>query len=202
MTSRAIWRRRRIFTDYLNVSAWSIHGFQNLGHGSSNKFVDSRNFSSLANQCFPGSDSSKNRDEVQDKEELLKFTTSGLLWQRCNGLIFSGFSIRKLDLISPTRVRFMSESARYSSTAMAKQPDFGSDDERNEELASKKRKEASPEDCDEAVVDLSAAKAKAKAQRLQESQKVAKSILNRVWATVLGIGPALRAVASMSRLVY
>ncbi|MCD9559063.1 hypothetical protein HAX54_016792 [Datura stramonium] len=60
---------------------------------------------------------------------------------------------------------------------------------------------SSPEECDQAVVGLSTAVAKAKvSKRLQESQKVAKSVIQRVWATLLGIGPALRAVASMSRL--
>ncbi|XP_057249621.1 uncharacterized protein LOC104889044 isoform X3 [Beta vulgaris subsp. vulgaris] len=85
---------------------------------------------------------------------------------------------------------------RHASTATAGQPDY--DDEENEELAAKKKKEASPEECDQAVVGLSAAKAKVKA-KLQDSQKGAKSVLGRVWATLLGIGPALRAIASMSR---
>nr|VDD10370.1 unnamed protein product [Brassica rapa] len=62
-----------------------------------------------------------------------------------------------------------------------------------------KRKEASPEECDQAVESLSSVKAKAKAKRLQDSKKVARSILQRTWVFILGIGPALRAVASMSR---
>nr|CAN63817.1 hypothetical protein VITISV_010338 [Vitis vinifera] len=61
------------------------------------------------------------------------------------------------------------------------------------------RKEASPQECDQAVEGLSTAKAKAKAKQLLESQKGAKSPLQKTWAMLLGIGPALRAVASMSR---
>lgn len=97
-------------------------------------------------------------------------------------------------------MRLSPYSVRCASTATAKQPDLGSDDE--EELIAKKKSEASPEECDQAVVGLSTAKAKAKAKQLQESQKVAKSIIQRVWATILGIGPALRVVASMSRLGF
>ncbi|GMH10509.1 hypothetical protein Nepgr_012350 [Nepenthes gracilis] len=40
-----------------------------------------------------------------------------------------------------------------------------------------------------------------RAKQQQESQKSDKPILQRVWAMLLGIGPALKAVASMSRLV-
>eukprot|EP00262_Sarcandra_glabra_P008301 TRINITY_DN2167_c0_g2_i1.p1 TRINITY_DN2167_c0_g2~~TRINITY_DN2167_c0_g2_i1.p1 ORF type:complete len:704 (+),score=180.15 TRINITY_DN2167_c0_g2_i1:209-2113(+) len=76
---------------------------------------------------------------------------------------------------------------------------MGSGDEINEEQNTKQIKEASPEECDQAVEGLTTAKAKVKAKQVQESQKDAKSVVKRVWAMLLGIGPALRAVASMSR---
>ncbi|KAL3506924.1 hypothetical protein ACH5RR_032306 [Cinchona calisaya] len=200
MASRAILRKRKIFYDYLNVSARSIQSFPKLVHGPSTQYSDSHNFNSLANHYAPGSDCSSDRNEVKVvKEELLKFTTSGSISHKCNGILVSGYGNRKLEFISPMGVRLMSPSVRYASTATAKQPNLGSDDEEDEESVAKKRKEASPEECDQAVVGLSTAKAKAKAKRLHESQKVAKSILHRVWATILGIGPALRVVASMSR---
>ncbi|CAI9108437.1 OLC1v1008026C1 [Oldenlandia corymbosa var. corymbosa] len=201
MASRAILRKRKIFSDYLNVSsARCVQNFQYLGHGSGTESLGACRFSSLAHQCQSGSDSSRDSSEAKSvKAELLKFTTSGLYWERCNGIAVSGYRTSKLDLISPFGVRLVSDSARFASTATAKQPNIGSDDEESEELVAKKRKEASPEECDEAVVDLSTAKAKAKAKQLQESQRVAKSILRKTWATLLGIGPALRAVASMSR---
>lgn len=87
-------------------------------------------------------------------------------------------------------------SPRHLSTATGSQPKY--DDEEDEEMAARKRKEASPEECDQAVVGLSTAKAKVKA-KLQASQTGAKTVLHRVWKTLLGIGPVLRAVASMSR---
>ncbi|KAJ0871816.1 hypothetical protein HanRHA438_Chr11g0516731 [Helianthus annuus] len=82
--------------------------------------------------------------------------------------------------------------------ATAPKPNLSSDEEDKEQVA-KKRKEASPEECDQAVEGLTSAKAKVKAKLGSESQKPASSILKRTWAMLLGIGPALRAVASMSR---
>lgn len=86
----------------------------------------------------------------------------------------------------------------HYSTSTAGHPDVGGNTD-NEQKISKKVKEASPEECDQAVEGLSSVKAKAKAKQLQETQKDAKSMLQKVWAMLLGIGPALRAVASMSR---
>lgn len=200
MASRAILRQWKVLSDYLNVSARSILSFQNLGHSQSNPSLESHSFTSLASSSSQCSDCSRDHHEVTvGNEELLKFTASGKLWRGSNGILLSGYGNRKLEFVSHVGVRLMSHSIRYASTATAKQPDLGSDDEEDEEMVSKKRKEALPEECDEAVVGLSTAKAKAKAKRLHESQKVAKSVLQRVWATLLGIGPALRAVASMSR---
>ena len=82
-------------------------------------------------------------------------------------------------------------------------PEYESDDEEGKEMIGKKRKEASADECDQAVEGLSSAKAKAKAKakRLNDSMKVEKTVLKRTWAALLGLGPALRAVASMSRLI-
>ncbi|KAL2343177.1 hypothetical protein Fmac_004462 [Flemingia macrophylla] len=96
-------------------------------------------------------------------------------------------------LDAPIGVRWLSQSA-----AAAKQHDS----EENDDAVVKQRKEASPEECDQAVEGLTTAKAKAMAKRAQESQKEVQSILRKVWTAFLGIGPALRAVASMSRLKY
>lgn len=62
----------------------------------------------------------------------------------------------------------------------------------------KRKKEASPEGCDQAIEGLSTAeaKAKAKAKRLQESEKVDVLFCKEY---ELYFGPALRAVASMSK---
>lgn len=108
------------------------------------------------------------------------------------------FSIAKQEFRrrSPMGIRWIAQSVRTvtTATAAAKPPD----DEENERRAGDKRKQASPEDCDQAVQGLSTTAKAAKAKKLQESQKVSK-MLKKVWATFLGIGPAFRAVASMSR---
>ncbi|KAE9602906.1 putative EF-hand domain pair, letm1 ribosome-binding domain-containing protein [Lupinus albus] len=98
----------------------------------------------------------------------------------------------KVEFNSLLGARFISQSA----AAAAKKPELEPD---NDDTVAKKRKEASPEECDQAVEGLSSVKAKAKAKRLQESGKDVQSVLQRVWATFLGIGPALRAIASMNR---
>ncbi|XP_061989654.1 uncharacterized protein LOC133708208 [Rosa rugosa] len=109
------------------------------------------------------------------------------------------FSISKEEFRRPPPmgVRWIAQSVRTvtTATAPAKPPP---DDEDNEGRVCDKRKQASPEDCDQAVQGLSTTAKAAKAKKLQESQKVSK-MLKKVWATFLGIGPALRAVASMSR---
>uniref|UniRef100_A0A2N9FQ65 Letm1 RBD domain-containing protein n=1 Tax=Fagus sylvatica TaxID=28930 RepID=A0A2N9FQ65_FAGSY len=106
---------------------------------------------------------------------------------------------RRADFVPSFGVQWISQSIRYASTATAGQPDTASGNDENEQKVAKKVKEASPEECDQAVEGLSNVKAKAKAKQMQESQKSAESIMKRVWAMLLGIGPALRAVASMSR---
>uniref|UniRef100_A0A2N9HA34 Letm1 RBD domain-containing protein n=1 Tax=Fagus sylvatica TaxID=28930 RepID=A0A2N9HA34_FAGSY len=110
-----------------------------------------------------------------------------------------GYGIGRADFVPRFGVQWISQSIRYASTATAGQPDTAGGNDENEQKVAKKVKEASPEECDQAVEGLSNVKAKAKAKQMQESQKSAESIMKRVWAMLLGIGPALRAVASMSR---
>ncbi len=60
-----------------------------------------------------------------------------------------------------------------------------------------KEKEVSPEDCDQAVEGLSSAKAKAK--QAQETSKQSYGWIIKIRNAFFGIGPALQAVAAMSR---
>ncbi|PQQ03374.1 LETM1 and EF-hand domain-containing protein 1 mitochondrial [Prunus yedoensis var. nudiflora] len=185
MASRAMLRRKRIVTDYVTASSRTTPGFQWPGHYHGSQKSESKGFSSIIMHMHRG-----NNDDGDDKVSVAKD------------------EFRRLGFISGTTVgishRWMSQSIRNASTAAtaaaaAKQTE-PIDDEENERLAAKKKKQASPEDCDQAVQGLSTAKA-AKAKKLQESQKdkSAKPMLQKVWATFLGIGPALKAVASMSR---
>ncbi|KAH0710706.1 hypothetical protein KY284_012133 [Solanum tuberosum] len=195
MASRAIQRRRRFLSDYLNVSAWSIQNLQSWGNGQSAHYFDPCGFSSTMNCICQGSDKRKDHDEVSPIND--GFSGLGFFPTKRYSTTVFGYLNRRVDVVPSTGMSLWPYSVRCASTATAKQPNLGSDDE--EELITKKKSEASPEECDQAVVGLSTAKAKAKAKRLQESQKVAKSVIQRVWATLLGIGPSLRMVASMSR---
>lgn len=96
-------------------------------------------------------------------------------------------------------LKLFMQSAHHLSTAPAGQPELDSGDDKKK--ADKPVKEPSPEDCDEAVEDLSSVKAKAKAKQLQDSQSGFKKVATRFWSILLGIGPALKAIASMSRFV-
>ncbi|KAH9782694.1 Leucine zipper-EF-hand-containing transmembrane protein 1 [Citrus sinensis] len=198
MASRAIWRRKRLISDHLGAFARVRQSFQCLGHTGGN--FDSCAYSTSPNQSTIDFNQTKETDAISvTRRELLGFSGLRHIGYNYNGITVLGLRNGRFTFTSPVGLRLMSSLVRNASTATAKQPEIGSDDEENEELARKKRKEASPEECDQAVVGLSSAKAKAKAKKLQESQKVAKSILQRTWAMLLGIGPAFRAVASMSR---
>ncbi|XP_057957042.1 uncharacterized protein LOC131150372 [Malania oleifera] len=199
MASRALLRRKRFVFDYLNNSTGLISSFQILGHGKYVQSVDSQGQSAVTNHPSAYFSCIKDAAAFSVTKEYTRVSDFGLCRHRYNGFSLSGHRNVGSEFIAPMGIRLISHSIRYASTATAGQPEFGSDDEEREELVAKKKKEASPEECDQAVEGLSSAKAKAKAKKLQESQKVAKTILERVWATLLGIGPALRAVASMSR---
>lgn len=201
MASRALLRRRRVVSDYLDVCGRQFLGFQSYGHEQHDRCFESRGFSSAQNHFVQllNDLSASNRVKVRKNDLLTHSISSGPFWGKCNGVFVTGHVNRRLDFISVIGCRSISQFIRHASTATAKQPDLGSDDEGNEELVAKKRKEASPEECDLAVAGLDTVKARAKAKQLQESQKVAKSLLRKVWVFFLGIGPALRAVASMSR---
>jgi LETM1 and EF-hand domain-containing protein 1 len=77
------------------------------------------------------------------------------------------------------------------------------DKQSEDEKQKQQKKEASPEECDQAVEGLSTAKAKAKAKaKLEEVQKTDQSMVQKFWAKLLGIGPALRLIAAMSRSLF
>lgn len=192
MASRAILRRKSIVSDYLNVYyARSAQSFQSLGNSA--QTVDSQSHHSLINH--PPS------VEASRVAKVKPFTGGyGLLLpsSRFRGSShFSRTGFGGLESGASLGMRYISVSIRNATTtaAASKKP------EEEDKKDGVSRKEASPEECDQAVESLSSVKAKAKAKRLQESKKVARSIVQRTWAFVLRIGPALRAVASMSRFL-
>ncbi|KAL8491707.1 hypothetical protein ACS0TY_023344 [Phlomoides rotata] len=198
MASRALLRKRKTVSDYLNAAVRSAQTFQTLGQGQSSQCLDSRGYTSFTDHTSQNSDKLRENDETSAfSKKSLDFSTLGIYGNKPYGTAAFRYGNRRPDFNCPTSVRVMSHYRYFGSTATSRQPDMGSDDEDNENMTAKRKKEASPEECDQAVVGLSTAKAKAKAKQLQESQN--SLILKKLWATFVGIGPALRAVASMSR---
>ncbi|KAH6786593.1 LETM1-like protein [Perilla frutescens var. hirtella] len=196
MASGVILRRRKNLLDYLNLSLRSIQTFHALGGGQS----CSPNYTAITDH------SSQNLIHLRENDETsvlckkpLDPIALGIFRHKAHEITALRYGNRRSDFNYLMGARMISQSRCYASTATARKPDPGRDDEDNEEMATQKKKEASPEECDQAVVGLSTAKAKAKAKKLQESKSTDKTILKKLWATFLGIGPALRAVASMSR---
>jgi LETM1 and EF-hand domain-containing protein 1 len=123
--------------------------------------------------------------------------SNGFMWRPNLGLSLASYESKSQNVGFPLGARYFLQSVRTTSTAAGK-PKLGVLNEQNEDQKQPK-KEASPEECDQAVEGLSTAKAKAKAKQVQEVQKTDQSIRQKFWARLLGIGPALRVVASMSR---
>ncbi|KAI7735203.1 hypothetical protein M8C21_030495 [Ambrosia artemisiifolia] len=193
MASRAILRRRRFISDYLHISGRSLQG---LSHGIGTGHSDLRDSSPGTNNSIDKLGNTKYIDaDFTRRDGFTNLSALGLFrMQKFHTVTGYGTLGNKL----PVRVKFLSQSSSFSTTASAPKPATGNDEEDKEQIATK-RKEASPEECDQAVEGLTSAKAKAKAKQVTESQKPANSILKKTWAMLLGIGPALRAVASMSR---
>uniref|UniRef100_A0A2N9GNH2 Letm1 RBD domain-containing protein n=1 Tax=Fagus sylvatica TaxID=28930 RepID=A0A2N9GNH2_FAGSY len=200
MASRAILHRRRNLFNSLNQSTCLIRGFPSFEHGQTSPTNELLNSSWVANHAFAATDN-KNEGGLSsvNKDGLPALLAAGFRRHNSVASPTLGYGIGRADFVPRFGVQWISQSIRYASTATAGQPDTAGGNDENEQKVAKKVKEASPEECDQAVEGLSNVKAKAKAKQMQESQKSAESIMKRVWAMLLGVGPALRAVASMSR---
>lgn len=192
MASRVILRRRSyIFNSPTRLTSL-IWGFSSFGHRPSFTSEDSQGSPYVASHPYPGSDFKKVVLPSVLKNELSYFLASQYLRSNSSGISNSGYLVGNLEFKFPSGVRWFSQSARSASTSTASS-------DGKEQQASKKVKEASPEECDQAVEGLSTVKAKAKAKQVQDSTKSGQSLIKKLWAMILGIGPALRAVASMNR---
>ena len=199
MASRAITRRRKYLFDHvktLNLSS-SSSTFQ---HGRIGSEAEPRIALRFLEQSSGDSRSEKEQYSVNLTKRNLAGLANRFLQRPAHGISLSHYGIGKNDFGLPLGARSILQSVRASSTATAGQPKLDIDDGQGEDQKqNRKKKEASPEECDQAVEGLSTAKAKAKAKQVQESPKASQSVMQKFWARLLGIGPALRAVASMSR---
>ncbi|XP_034923681.1 uncharacterized protein [Populus alba] len=188
MASRAILRRKGSLFDSLSEPNYLIRVFSSFKYGRGlPQLNDSQESRWVTSHPFANTDS---------RIEGGLSSAAGFLRRNSFGL---GHGIRNGDFVSSLGIGCYSQSLRYASIATAGKPEYGHGNDRNEQQATKQVKEASPEECDEAVEDLTEVKAKAKAKQVRESQKSAKTAMQKIWAKLLGIGPALRAIASMSR---
>lgn len=201
MASQAIIRRKKDFLKHLNPPARSCSSFSRFGLERYGHETDTRPLHQVSEQSHSEAEISGRRWNVllAGKEELLSFSRRHFAACPPGGISVSRFIYDRQELAFPFAVRGFSQCIHTASAATAGRPEMHGEKEPNEDLAEKQIKEASPEECDQAVEGLSTAKAKAKAKQMQDSSKTAQSLIHKFWAKLLGIGPALKAVASMSR---
>ncbi|KAL6903575.1 hypothetical protein ACP4OV_004388 [Aristida adscensionis] len=125
--------------------------------------------------------------------------SSGLTWRPTCGISLATYGSGAENFGFPLGARCFLQSVRSISKTTGHPEDSITGKQIDDEKKQQQTKEASPEECDQAVEGLSSAKAKAKAKLVQEVQKTDQSLIQKVWAMLLGIGPALRLIASMSR---
>ncbi|WCJ38921.1 LETM1-like protein [Euphorbia peplus] len=199
MASRALLRRRGSLFSSLNQTTYIVRTSPSLAHEQPSRSRDLEGSKWVSNHPFRNSDSKCEGDLSSiARDEVSSLLAAGFIRHGSSGISILGPRIGRENFVSPSGIRW-SQFVHFSSTAAAGQPKFSNSSDRNVKQTSKQVKEASPEECDEAVEDLSEVKAKAKAKHVQESQKSSKPIMQRIWAMLLGIGPGLRAVAAMSR---
>ncbi|XP_058737496.1 uncharacterized protein LOC131609724 isoform X2 [Vicia villosa] len=204
MASRVILQKKRniLFNHLITQHTRDILGFSSVGIGQP---FDSSELDGLSRIPFSSSRTIGHEHGLVRKlctlsdDDLTACSLSRLYLHSSFGISNFGIGNEKLELVSLSRLGWTSRSVRYISTAAANQSRLGNGGSGNEQSDSKQKKEASPEECDEAVEGLSTVKAKAKAKQLQEPHKSTESIVKRLWAKILGIGPAFRAILSMSR---
>ncbi|KAI0508167.1 hypothetical protein KFK09_014301 [Dendrobium nobile] len=198
MALSAISRGRKHLLQQLNVAVRSSYSISSYEHGSTAHNAKTRLLDHVSSQKFIDVDHREGqRIFFPAREEFFWCSSARFLRVHPSGISGLNSELGRSEIFLPFGVRGLSQYVRTASTATAKQPEIGSEDH-DEDQKKKQNKEASPEECDQAVEGLSTAKAKAKAKQLQETQKNYQFI-RKLWAKLLGIGPALRAVASMSR---
>ncbi|KAF3455190.1 hypothetical protein FNV43_RR05638 [Rhamnella rubrinervis] len=200
MALRAILQRKRQLFHSLNQPTFLVRGFSTFEHRRSSQSDDLGRVNWVTSLPSATSDY-RNEGSVSPvaKDDLSAFIASRSFKHNLFRISTLGNGIGKADFVPAAGVKWTLQSIRYTSTAAAGQPEYGSSGDGNGQQVPKQKKEASPEECDQAVEGLSTVKAKAKAKKIEDSQKDTKSPLMTIWSKILGIGPALKAVASMSR---
>ncbi|KAI4353172.1 hypothetical protein L6164_002143 [Bauhinia variegata] len=200
MASRVILRRKRCLFNALNQPIRFVNKFSSSGHGQPSESNDLQGLSWISRHLSEPTGCRLERQLISiSKYHQSAYITPSFLLYKSSRVPTFGHRIEKIDFVSLSRRGWVSRCSHHVSTAATDQPEVGNSNGGNDQSTIKQKKEASPEECDEAVQGLSTVKARAKAKQLQESDKSAQSIIKKLWAKFLGFGPALRAIASMSR---
>lgn len=200
MASRVILQRKRCLFNPLSQAVRFIHGFSISGYGQPSKSSDLEGLSKFS--CHPSATTGPRLERkffTVNNDDLSACIASRFILGGSYRISTFQSGIERIDLFSLSRHGSVSQCTCHFSTTASNKPRLGGSNGGNEQSAVKQKKEASPEECDEAVLGLTSVKAKAKAKQFQEPHKSAISIMKKLWAKILGIGPALRTVASMSR---
>ncbi|KAM7272177.1 hypothetical protein ACFE04_026840 [Oxalis oulophora] len=194
MASRSILHRRKHLLNAFNPSNALLRGVSTFHHAPPSTHLNhTRDFTIPFDK-----DDNKNGGEFISvaKDDLLTSIGTRFLSRNLYGISTFNRGVGRADFVSPVGIRWVPHSRHYATSTAAGLPE----NRGNETDSPKPKKEASPEECDQAFEGLTSVKAKAKAKQVQESSaKSSKSITQRLWAMFLGIGPALRVIASMSR---
>ncbi|CAM8881521.1 unnamed protein product [Rhodiola kirilowii] len=195
MASKVLLRRKRY---PLNQPAGCLWSFSSE-HGVSTQFNGSNISSHFVRHSHADTGhSSQNKVTTSGGQDVHTVSSITCFKNNFVGSPLPGFRFGRDDHCF-SGLRLFLHSTQHFSTATAGQPELGSGDDKKKH--DKPVKEPSPEECDEAVEGLSSvkAKAKAKAKQLHDSQSGIKVLTTRIWSMLLGVGPALKAIASMSR---
>ncbi|PSR92827.1 Melanoma inhibitory activity protein, partial [Actinidia chinensis var. chinensis] len=151
MAARAILHRKKYLFRSLNQQTSLVQSFSNFEQGGSSNLQDLQG--SRWASSIPSADRDHQKEDLYtlSKEESLTFTARGLIKHYSRETTILGFRNRRTIFSPYLGGRWISESVRYSSTSAAGQREVGSGNDGNEGGPVKQIKEASAEECDQAV---------------------------------------------------
>jgi len=197
MASRAIVRRRKDILRHTNVPILSPSFTSTIGKGQFGCEVDHQRSVFFFSKESLADSNHATAHYTLSKRKLCRLS-SGFTWRSTCEVSLPTYGSRAQNFVFPLGVRCFLQSISTTSNTTGQGQVNIMDKQIEDEKQKQQKKEASPEECDQAVEGLSTAKAKAKA-KLEEVQKTDQSMVQKFWAKLLGIGPALRLIASMSR---
>ncbi|CAD6260405.1 unnamed protein product [Miscanthus lutarioriparius] len=174
MASRAILRRRKDILRHTNVPILSPSFTSTIGQGQFGCEVDHQR-----SVCFFSKESLADSNHAMahytlNKRKLCRLS-GGFTWSPTCEVSLPTYGSRAQNFVFPLGARCFLQSVRTASNTTGQGRVNIMDKQSEDEKQKQQKKEASPEECDQAVEGLSTAKAKAKA-KLEEVQKADQSV--------------------------